>query len=80
MVQGQAGVKASRPFRHNFGHEKDFGLDLMRTRKCVKDFKRGSDMNRSVFWTELSDHCMGTTVMRVKTAKGGEMSYSEQLI
>lgn len=67
MVQGQAGVKASGT---NFGHDKDFGPDLMRNRKYVKEFKLGSDMNRSVFWTDNSGYCMETRLVRVKMDQG----------
>ena len=35
-------------------------------RKYVKDFKLGSDMTRSGFWTDHSDHCMETRLVRLK--------------
>ena len=52
----------SRPGRsqgiQDKGHDKDLHLDLTRNRKYLKDFKFCSDMNRSVFWKDHSDHCM----------------------
>ena len=35
-------------------------------RKYVKDFKWGRDMTRSRFWTDYSDHCMETRLVRLK--------------
>lgn len=64
------GINGSRPGRsqgiQDSFHDKALGLNLMRNREYLKDFKLCSDMNRSVFWKDHSDHCMEARTERSK--------------